>query len=700
MKNVDSLQAVVKTRLFIVRLILTVLGFAILGRVFWIQIVRGDDLKEQALNQWTNDMLIEPARGNIYDRNNNPLAISAKSDTVVASIPDIKDEDIEKTAASLSAVLHIKEEDLEKSLRDAKKAKKGAIYIKRKISDEESEALKKLNLKGIYFIKETKRFYPEKNLCSQVLGFTGIDGEGLNGVELSYENYLKGTPGRTVFEKDVWSRKLPFGQDQYTPPKDGLNLVLTIDKVIQNTAESELEKALVEHNAKRGTIIVMDPKTGEILAMASKPDYDPNSYSEFDEQLWKNPAISDTYEPGSTFKIMTALASLEEGVVRPEDKFFDPGYIMVSGVKIKCWYHSGHGSQTFVQAVENSCNPVFVEVATKLGKDRFMEYINKFGFGKATGIDLPGEAKGLLLDSSKIGPIELATISFGQGISVTPIQMISALTCVANDGKMVKPHIAKALTDKNGNVVKEVLPEFSDQLVSPKTAQEMKGILESVVSNGTGGKGKIEGYSVAGKTGTAEKYSPGKYIVSYMGFAPCEDPKLAALVIIDEPKEDLIYGGTIAGPVFQKVMADSLSYLGIKPETAAVVNSGTIKLPDLRNLFIEDAKKILTQNDLVPQIEGSGYVVEEQTPAPGAKVQRDSKVILKVSSSSTNREPVIIPDLEGRTVKEATDILNAIGLNIEIIGSGYAIKQNPAPNSEVNLGTTVKVEFSQTPIED
>jgi len=687
-------QQLIKRRLIILLLFSLIFSFLLLGRVFWIQFVRGEELKERALNQWTSDVPVEPKRGTVYDRNKNPLAISATVDTVVASPPDIKD--IETTANLLSTALNMDREELEETLREAKNKKKGAIYIKRKITEEESETVRNLKLSGIYFTKEHKRFYPERNLCSHVLGFTGIDSQGLDGIELVYEKYLKGTPGRIVSEKDALSRKLPFGVDKYIPPEDGLDLVLTIDKIIQHIAERELEKALAEHNAKRGTIIVMDPKTGEILAMTNKPDYDPNNYGEFSQILWRNAAVSDVYEPGSTFKIVTASAALEEGVARPEDKFYDPGYAMVSGVRIGCWYHGGHGSQTFIQLLENSCNPGFVELGMKLGKDRFMKYIKGFGFGEVTGIDLPGEARGIL-DPSKVGPVELATITFGQGISVTPVQLITALSTIANDGKLVQPHVAKAIVDKEGNTVQEFSPAPLRQVVSYETAQEMKKILESVVTNGTGGRGKVEGFRVAGKTGTAEKYSPGKYVVSYMGFAPVDDPKLAILVIIDEPTGGLIYGGTIAGPVFQKVMADSLNYLGIEPNIEQVEEREHVAVPDLRNLYVEDARKILMQNGLSVRIEGEGYVVTEQVPMPGAEVKKNTVVLLKLSDSRTNKDPVTVPDLTGRTIKEATDIIHAIGLNIEIEGSGYAVKQNPPAEAEVGLGTTVKVEFSQKP---
>lgn len=611
-------QTVIKRRLVLLLLFSLIISFILLGRIFWIQFVRGEELKHRALSQWTSDVPIEPKRGTIFDTKLNPLSISATVDTVVASPPDIKD--IESTAALLATALNIDRVNIEETLKEAKDKNKGAIYIKRKITDEESEAIRRLDLSGIYFTKENKRFYPERNLCSHVLGFTGIDSQGLDGVELIYEKYLKGSPGRIVSETDALSRRLPFGVDKYIPPEDGLDLVLTIDKIIQHIAERELEKALAEHNAKKGIVIVMDPKSGEILALTNKPDYDPNNYSKVPQQLWRNSAVSDVYEPGSTFKIVTASAALEEGVTHLEDRFYDPGYVIVSGVRIGCWYHGGHGSQTFIQIVENSCNPGFVDVAMKLGKEKFIKYIKGFGFGETTGIDLPGEAKGLL-DPSKVGPVELATISFGQGISVTPVQLISSLATVANDGKLVQPHVAKAIINKDGKAIHEFSPGSLRQVISYDTAQEMKSILESVVTNGTGGRGKIEGYRVAGKTDAAEKYVPGKYVVSYMGFAPVDDPKLAILVIIDEPSGGLIYGGTIAGPVFQKVMEDSLNYLGIKPELPPIEESKNIKVPDLRNLFIEDAKKILIQNGLSARVEGEGYVVTEQVPMPGAEIK-------------------------------------------------------------------------------
>ncbi|MCG0274729.1 MAG: stage V sporulation protein D [Thermosediminibacteraceae bacterium] len=666
------------------------MNIVLMGRVFWIQFVRGDELRQKAKEQWTRDAPVEPKRGTIYDRNMNPLAISASVKSVMASPPDIKD--VEKTASLLSPVLNIDKEALVKTLQDAKTKKKGSIFIKRKITDEEAEAVRKLNLKGIYFTEESKRFYPEKNLASHVLGFTGIDSQGLDGVELIYDKYLKGTPGRIISEKDALSRELPFGLEKYIPPEEGLNLVLTIDKVIQYIAERELEKAIAENNAKRGTIIVMDPKTGEILAMANKPDYDPNDYKNYPSSLWRNSAVSDVYEPGSTFKIVTSAAGLEEGVVRPEDRFYDPGYILVAGVRIKCWRAGGHGSQTFAQVVQNSCNPGFVEVGSRLGKDKFIKYIKGFGFGETTGIDLPGEAKGIF-NPEKIGPVELATISFGQGISVTPIQLITAVATVANDGKMPAPHVAKALVDKEGKVIYEFKPRVVRQVISKETAVELKKLLESVVENGTGGRAKVEGYRVAGKTGTAEKYADGKYVASFVGFAPADDPQFVVLVIIDEPSTGIYYGGQIAAPVFQKVMADILKYKGVKPELPSEEPKETVKVPDVRNLYVEDARRILVQHQLSARVEGEGLIVYDQVPAPDSEVKSGSTVILKVSDSKSDKNPATVPDLTGRTIREASEILNAVGLKIDIKGSGFAVRQNPPPGAEVEIGTVVQVFF-------
>ncbi|KYO66675.1 stage V sporulation protein D [Thermovenabulum gondwanense] len=679
----------IKRRLAFLLLFCLLLSCVMIIRVFWIQFVRGDELRTRAEEQWTKDTPVEPVRGTIFDRNMNPLAISAKVNSVMASPPDIKD--VESIAEALSEILNINKESLINTINDAKAKKKGAIYIKRKITDEEAQKIRQLNLKGIYFTEESKRFYPERNLASHILGFTGIDSQGLDGVELIYDKFLKGIPGRIIKETDALSRELPFGDERYIPPKEGLNLVLTIDKVIQYIAERELEKAIAENKAKRGTIIVMDPKTGEILALANKPDYDPNDYRNYPQEARRNFAVSDTYEPGSTFKIVTASAGLEEGVVRPNDRFYDPGYIIVSGVKIRCWRAGGHGSQSFIQVVQNSCNPGFIEVGMRLGKERFLKYIKAFGFGETTGIDLPGEAKGIL-DPNKIGPVELATISFGQGISTTPIQLLTAVSAVANDGRLMEPHVAKALMDKDNNRVMEFKPRVVRQVISKETAKEMQRILESVVTNGTGGRAKIEGIKVAGKTGTAEKYADGKYIASFVGFAPADDAKLAAIVIIDEPSTGIYYGGQIAAPVFQKVMSDSLKYLGVKPEIASEEDN-RIEVPDVRNIYVEDAKKILKEKGLDVITEGNGLIVGEQTPLPGIKINKGSKVVLKLTDSKTDKNPIVVPDLTGKNIKEVTNVANVLGLKVEVIGTGYAKKQIPEPGEEVEQGTVLKVFF-------
>ncbi len=676
---------VVKKRL-VFSLLVIWLGFIIItGRLAWIQLVRGEELQRMAADQWVQEIPVEPKRGTIYDRNGKPLAISASVHTIVAYPPEIKDP--AEIARKLSEVLDMNYETVYKKLTQ----RKASVYIKRKVEDEVANAVRKLEIKGVGFAEESKRYYPDRNLLSHVLGFTGIDSQGLDGIEFYYDKYLRGFPGRIVSETDALSREIPFGSQQYIPPRNGYDLVLSIDKVIQHFAERELEKALVKHKAKRGSVIVMDPQTGEILALVNKPDYDPNNYAEYSPKIWRNAAVSDVYEPGSTFKIITAVAALEEGVVKPNDRFYDSGYVIVSGERIRCWKQGGHGSQTFVNVVENSCNVGFVNVAQKLGKESFVKYIKGFGFGKQTGIDLPGEAKGIFAPE-KIGPVELATISFGQGISTTPLQMVRAISAIANGGKLVKPMIAKGLKDEEGRVIHKFMPRYTKQVISQKTADEMKQILASVVANGTGSRAQIKGYSVAGKTGTAEKYAPGKYVASFIGFAPVDNPRIAMIVVIDEP-QGIYYGGQVAAPVFQKIMKDALLHLKVKPQEEHNELPEKIMVPKVEGLNIQDATTILIKNNLKFDIKGEGIIVEKQYPPHGSEVPAGAKVILTLKNHVISKDFVILPDLKGKSIREASQILHFMDLQLEIEGEGFAIKQEPLPGTRVKKGSIIKVYF-------
>ena len=676
----------IKKRLAILLLFISVFYIGLIFRLGWLQIIKGQELQKKALLQWTKEIPVEPKRGTIFDRHGKELAISASADTIVAYPPEIKDA--EATAKALSEILDLDEEHILELITK----KKSSVYIKRKVEDEQSKKIRELGLAGIGFTQESKRYYPDRNLASHILGFVGVDSQGLAGIEYHYDKYVKGYPGRIVSETDAMSRELPFGAQHFIPPKDGFNLTLTIDKVIQHFTVKELEKAVNLHKAKRGTALVMNPRTGEILALANKPDFDPNEYINYPSDAWKNSAISDTYEPGSTFKIITAATALEEKIVSPDTRYFDSGSIVVSGVRIKCWRHGGHGSQTFTQVVQNSCNPGFVDVAMKLGKDKFVKYIEAFGFGRTLGLDFPGEGKGIF-NPSKIGPVELATISFGQGISVTPLQLLTATCAVANDGKLMKPYLVRNIMNNDGDIIHEFEPKLLRQVVSKNTSEEMRNILEGVVTNGTGGNAKIEGYKVAGKTGTSEKYVDGKYISSFIGFAPADNPEVAILVTLDEP-QGIYYGGQTAGPAFKQIMEETLKYLGIKPNKEET-ESGLLKVPDVTNLYVQEACSTLIKSELEYIIKGAGLIVGEQNPGAGTLISPDDKVELILIEGKTDKSPTQIPDLTGKTIKESQEILEIIGLKAQIIGSGFATRQDPAPGTNVDLGTTVKIFFEQ-----
>ncbi|MDK2901926.1 Stage V sporulation protein D [Koleobacter methoxysyntrophicus] len=676
----------VKKRLVLLLLITCIAYSALILRLAWLQLLKGEELQKKALHQWTKEIPVEPKRGTIYDRKGRELAISASVDTVIAYPPEI--ENPEAAAEALSKILDMDEETILELITK----ERASVYLKRKIDSEKSKEIRKLGIKGIGFTEESKRYYPDRNLAAHVLGFVGIDSQGLAGIEYYYDKYLRGYPGRIVSETDALSRELPFGAQHFVPPKDGLNLVLTIDKTIQHFAERELEKAMNRHRAKKGTVLVMDPRTGEILALVNKPDFDPNNYNDYPEESWKNIAISDVYEPGSTFKVITASAALEEKVVTPSTRYYDKGYTIVSGVRIGCWRHGGHGSQTFTQVVQNSCNPGFVDVAMKLGKEKFVNYINAFGFGQTSGIDFPGEGKGIF-NPEKIGPVELATLSFGQGISVTPLQLLTAMSAIANDGKLMQPYIAKQLVDDNGNIIHEFKPRVVRYVISESTSKEMIQILESVVTNGTGGNAYLEGYRVAGKTGTAEKYIDGKYVSSFIGFAPADDPQVAILVILDEP-QGIYYGGQTAAPVFRQVMLDTLRYLGVTPQKQED-ESDKIKVPNVINLYIQEACSVLIKKGLEYNIKGTGLIVAEQFPAPGTIVARGETVELLLIEGKTDKSPAVVPDLTGKTIREAGEILDIVGLKIQAVGNGLAIDQEPKPGTKAELNTTVKVYFQQ-----
>ena len=494
----------VRRRLFVTLIVITLVFFALFGRLAYVQLVKGDWLVERAQDLWTRNIPFEAQRGRILDRNGEVLVDNVSAPSVMAIPAQIKNP--AETARTLARLLRASEKEI------YRKITKREMIVRlspegRKISEELARQIQGLRLPGIVVVEDNKRYYPYGAMASHLLGFTGIDNQGLSGIELVYDEQLRGAPGFVSFSANARGEKLPGGSDRYTPPRDGMELMLTIDRTIQSILERELDQAMAQYQPENVLAIAMDPRTGEILGMSSRPTFRPDRYQDTDPQIYnRNLPIWKTYEPGSTFKIITLAAALEENKVDLKDRFHDPGYVEVGGARLRCWKGGGHGSQSYLEVVENSCNPGFVNLGQRLGKDTLFRYIRQFGFGQKTGIDLSGEARGILFAPDRIGPVELATTSFGQGVSVTPIQQVTAVSAAINGGNLMEPHLTKAWIDpKTGKVVRENRPRKKRQVISAETSKEVRRALESVVARGTGRKAFIDGYRVGGKTGTAAK---------------------------------------------------------------------------------------------------------------------------------------------------------------------------------------------------
>jgi len=695
---VNKVSYKVRVRI-IVLLGLLILGLALLGiRLGWIQLFKNKDYQKLALQQRLRNVKVEPKRGIIYDRNGVELAVSASAETVVAAPQDI--ENPRQTAEKLTQILDKSEDKIYQRLT----RQLAAVYVERKIEEEQAEKIRELDLKGIYFTEESKRYYPKGALGSHLLGFAGVDSQGLQGVELSYDNKLRGTPGRIAIESDAVGREIPKGISKYIAPDDGNNLYLTIDHVLQYIVERELEEAMQQYDAQGGTIVMMDPESGDLLALANRPTYDPNQFADFPPELWRNRAVSDTYEPGSTFKIVTAAAGLEEGVVHPQDKFYDPGYIKVAGQKLDCWKEGGHGKQTFAEVVQNSCNPGFVQVGQRVGKEDFYKYIKAFGFGRKTDIKLPGEASGLIYDINNVGPVELATMSFGHGISVTPMQLITAVSAVANDGQLLEPQVVKEVHKPNGELMNKKQPEPIRQVISKKTARTLRELLTGVVEEGSGKKAAVEGYKIGGKTGTAKHYGKQVYDTSFVGMLPADDPQLVGLVVLYGVSSHPYYGSQVAAPIFHNVAKDAVRYLEIPPqkekeeqekETEEDEAIKQVEVPNVKNLSLSEAEDKLVARDLNVKLEGRGDKIVEQIPQPGVVVDENSTVILFFPGTQEQEEKyqVNVPDLQGKTRQEAARLLGELGLRLKWSGTGVVSRQDPFAGETVEYGEYVEVEL-------
>ena len=691
-----------RKRMKIVTAIFLLVVLAVTAKLGYEQLFHAQKLESGALNTRLREIDIKSSRGTIYDRNGNALAISIATDSVYINPKIVREADERKNIEkrqnkqdvidSLATILELDTAEV------AEKIEKNAsfVYIKRHITDEQSEALKVLNYTGVYFLEESKRAYPKGTLASHVIGFAGIDNQGLNGIELQFDEVLLGTPGRFLIEYDGKGNEVPHAAESYIPSEPGSNIYLTLDETIQYVVERELKEVVTEQNANKATALVMDVKTGAIRAMGNYPDYDPNHYGDVDSSVWNNFAVNGLYEPGSTFKILTTAMALEERATTADEGFYCPGYQYIGKMRMRCHKAAGHGLESFTQGVANSCNPVFVTVSDRVGMGKFYDYLDAFGMTRTTGITLPGETGSLIVPEKSAVPYDLAAMAIGQSNAFTPLQMITAISAVANDGYLMQPYIVEKIVSQDGKTVTETQPKVIRQVISTDTSREASAILETVVSSGTGKPGAIEGYRIAGKTGTAEKVAEtGGYsnerVVSFVGYAPVDDPQIACLVIVDEPTD--AHGGSTAGPVFRQIMEDTLRYLEI-PKTVTVTESTGVEeviVPKLDGMHPVDAIEAIKQAGLTPIVETQGDTLLTYVPADGTKVQKTGNVYLYCADAdSTTR---IMPSLYGRTIKEVDRILSGMGLVATMNGSGLSTSQSILEGTPVETGTALIVEF-------
>lgn len=629
----------IHTRIKIIMIVIILLFILIIGKVFYIQVISYNKLNSYANSLWSRNLPIEANRGIIYDRNGVVLADNLTTTSLVF-IPN-QIEDKEKTAKLISEILGTSYEDMLSHV--SKKSSIERVHPEgRRLNFEVADKIASLNLPGVYLVKESKRNYPFGTTLSHTLGFVGIDNQGLSGLELMYNSYLTGSYGAIKYYSDAKGTRLNLAE-VYEQPQDGVNMTLTINYDIQASLERELDNAVLKYNPDQALGIVMDPNSGEILAISSRPNFSPSDYQNYTvEEINRNLPIWMTYEPGSTFKIITLAASLEEKVVDLDnDTFTDTGGIVVEGATLHCWKHGGHGYETYLQVVENSCNPGFVNLGLRLGKEKLFSYIDKFGFGEKTGVDLNGEANGIIFNVDKIGDLETATTAFGQGVSVTPIQQITAVSAAINGGTLYKPYIVKSLNEPETNsVILENKKEVVRKVISDETSQKVRYALESVVTNGTGRPAFIDGYRVGGKTGTAQKvkdgrYMVGNYIVSFIGFLPADDPQVIAYIAVDNAKGVTQYGGTIAAPIAKNILKDAISALNIQKREGASekkYNYLDRKYATIENVVgMTPSEAIKALKPFKVEFSGTGSTISYQSPSAGERIYEGETVRLLLS---------------------------------------------------------------------
>lgn len=640
-----------------VAVLLTLIMLAILilvARIGWLQFVEGRRLADRMKSQLRDTRILQSPRGTIYDINGRELAISSMRQSLYAD-PQELSLPPDEAARLLAAIIDVDVDEI----RERLSIKGRFVWLRRTLEPEVTQKVRDLiktkKIHGLHFLEESKRYYPNGPFASQVLGFVGTDDIGLDGVEMVYDKFMHGEISRHVLETD--NQGVPILQSVFqSQPRREKSLVLTIDITIQHIVEKTLDKVVAQSKPQGASVILMNPRTGAILAMANRPHYDPNFFYRYSPQEWKNRSLSFVYEPGSTFKTIIAAAALQEGLVTPSETFEDAGEITAGGVTVHNWDSKGHGRVTFADITKYSINTGFIQIGQRLGEERLMRYTRNFGFGQATDISLPGEEYGLLFDPKRMTPSDLASTSIGQGIAVTPLQLLTALAAVANEGVLVKPFIVKEIRNADGTLVTETPVKPVRQVISPATARTLTNLLEKVVAEGGGAKAAVKGYRFVGKTGTAEKlkqggvgYAEGRYIASFAGYGPAEDPQVVALVVIDDPV-GAYYGGEVAAPVFSEIMTQVMWYLNMKQQARE-----TGKHP------------------ILPSQSGTRAIASDQTMVPVGRI--------------------IVPDLLGQSIRQAGETSNKAGLSFVPIGSGVAVHQSLPPFAVVEPNTEITVTF-------
>lgn len=728
-----------RQRTAILILLILVLGFgAAVLRLTYLTTIQSSELQESAVDLQLADTTVSAKRGTIYDANGNVLAESASVWQVVMSPVNFKNDKQRQAAAKgLSEIFDLEYNDV----LDDTKQQSHYVVVKRRIESDEREKVLELidTLKKDYscsgviqLLDDYKRYYPKNSLASSVIGFTGSDDQGLEGVEYEYDSYLSGTPGRIITAQNARGTDMPFRYEQNVESEDGNNVYLTIDETIQSICEKYMQKGVEDNNVlNKGVCIAMDVNTGAILAMVTTDGYDLNNPYELSAKdkkkikstpkkkqaeaesaalsnMWRNKAVADTYMPGSVFKMCVASAALEENLVNEKTSFTCTGSILVEGETIHCSNIAGHGTQNFVEAISNSCNPAFVQIGQMLGASKFRQYYQGFGFSDKTGIDLPGEAEDSFWKEGKMGGVDLAVASFGQNFSITPIQMITACAAVSNGGYVVQPHVVSKITDSKGNVIKTVDKKVKRQVISDDTSKKMNEYLEYNTERQGAAAGYISGYKVAGKTGTSEKKGVTKvessfsedYISSFCGYAPADDPQIAMLVFFDTPDGDAYYGSQVSSPVFINIMSEVLPYLDVKTSyTDEELGYVDASAGDYTGVSIDEAKTAVEADGFTATVKGNGSTVISQIPTVSSGLQKGGSIVLYTDSNSQS-ETVSVPSLIGLSPDEVNNVASAYGLNVSFSGattsSGTSSSQNIEAGTSVSPGTVITVSFADS----